>query len=118
ESAHADEARARDHDGEQAPGEASRVSHVPSQRLGLGVCPGNGDELAAATIVTRTASWGARSARALLAARPGRFNLGACGAGLDARPQSPIIGAHAPRPRDRDGGRAGRPPAAAHALAE
>src|SRR2546426_9115010 len=36
ESAHADEARARGHDGEQAPGEASRVSHVPSQRLGRG----------------------------------------------------------------------------------
>src|SRR5207245_8204816 len=32
ESAHADQARASDHDGEQAPGEASQVSHVPSQR--------------------------------------------------------------------------------------
>src|SRR3989442_2150216 len=54
--------------------------------------------LAAATIVTRTPSWGARGARALLAARPRPFNTGGA---LDPAPPSPLNGAHAPRARDR-----------------
>src|SRR2546428_12542298 len=57
--------------------------------------PRSPGSLAAATIVTRTASWGARGARALLAARPERFNLGAW----------PKIPDPAPHPSAEHGGR-------------